>query len=160
MVYANAYGGVVLLAYIEKWNEALLKLLELFGILGIGIFNLLEHTGRVDIVARIDTHLLGIESRNVGYIGVEVYVCHKRSVEAVGTKLCVDVLKILGFASSLGRKAHQFAASLDDAFGLFHTRSGVVGVGSGHRLNTNRGVAAKLYGSYLNGRSSAAAIIK
>ena len=127
---------------------------------GVGVFNLLEHTGRVDIVAGIDTHLLGIESRNVGYIGVEVYVCHKRSVEAVGTKLCVDVLKILGFASSLGRKAHQFAASLNDAFGLFHTRSGVVGVGSGHRLNTYRGVAAKLYGSYLNGRSSAAAIIK
>ena len=89
------------LADIEEGNEAVLKFLQFVGILGIGIFYLLEHTSRIDIVAGIDTNLLGIQCSHICNVGVEVYVGNKRSVEAVSTQSGVDVLQILGLASAL-----------------------------------------------------------
>lgn len=51
------------------------------------------------------------------------------------------MLHILRFAGALGGEAHQFAASVDDAFGLCHRCLGVIGIGGGHRLYSYRIVA-------------------
>ena len=132
MVYANAYSCVVLLAYIEERYKALLKFLQFFGILLISIFNLLEYTCRVNIVAWIYTHLLGIQSSNISHISIEVYIGHKRSIESIGTQLCIDVLQILGFASTLCSETYKFATCLNNTFCLFHTCSSIISVGGSH----------------------------
>ena len=152
VVDTDAHGCVMLLADIEEGDEAVLKFLQFVGILGICIFYLLEHTCRVDIVARIDAHLLGIERSYVGNVGVEVYVGNKRRVEAVSTQLGVDILQILGLASALCGESHKFAASLNYFFCLLYACLSVVGIGSGHRLNAYRGIAANLQVAHLNGR--------
>ena len=152
VVDTDAHGCVMLLADIEEGNEAVLKFLQFVGIFGIGIFYLLEHTRWIDIVARIDAHLLGIERSYVGNVGVEVYVGNKRSVEAVSTQLGVDILQILSLASALCGESHKFTASLNNSFRLFYACLSVVGIGSGHRLDAYRGIAANLQVAHLNGR--------
>ena len=152
VVDTDAHGCVMFLADIEEGNKAVLKFLQFVGILGVGIFYLLEHTCRVDIVAGIDAHLLGIERSHVGYVGVEVYIGNKRSVEAVSAQLGVDVLQILSLASALCGESHKFAASLNYFFCLLYACLSVVGVGSGHRLDAYRGIAANLQVAHLNGR--------
>ena len=142
----------MLLADIEEGDEAVLKFLQFVGILGICIFYLLEHTRRIDIVAGIDTNLLGIQRSHVGNVGVEVYVGNKRSVEAVSTQLGVDILQILSLASALCCESHKFAASLNYFFCLLYACLSVVGIGSGHRLDAYRGIAANLQVAHLNGR--------
>lgn len=74
MIYAYAYGGVMLAADVEEMTESLVKTLE-FGLIFIGsIFELLEGTSRVDVVARIDTYLFHYGGSYVGHVGVEVNV--------------------------------------------------------------------------------------
>ena len=74
MVDADAYGCVMLAADVEEMTESLVKTLEL-GLIFIGsIFELLEGTGWVDVVARIDTYLFNYGGSYVGYVGVEVNV--------------------------------------------------------------------------------------
>ena len=85
VVHADAHRGVVFAADVEEGHEAVLQLLQLVGILGIGVLNLLEHTRRVDVVAWVHAHLLGVQRSHVSHVGVEVYVGYERCLIAVGT---------------------------------------------------------------------------
>lgn len=58
MVDANANRSMVLFADINKWYELILYLLQLSSIFLIGIFQMLEGTSRVNIVAWVYTYLL------------------------------------------------------------------------------------------------------
>ena len=141
----------VFAADVEEGHEAVLQLLQLVGILGIGVLNLLEHTRRVDVVAWVHTHLLGVQRSHVSHVGVEVYVGYERCLIAVGTQLCVDVLQVLSLSATLRSESDEFAACFDDALSLSHARLRVVGVGGGHRLHAYRGIATYLYVAYLHG---------
>ena len=151
VVHADAHRRVVFAADIEEGHEAVLQLLELVGILRVGILNLLEHARRVYVVARVDAHLLCVQRSHVSHVGVEVNVGNERRCVAVGTQLCVYVLQVLSLSAALRSESHEFAACLYDTLSLSHARLRVVGVGCGHRLHAYRGVAAKLYVAYLNG---------
>ena len=118
VVHAYAHGRVVFAADVEEGHEALLQLFQLLGILGIGIFDMLERACRVHIVARVHAHLLCIESSDVSHARVEMDVGHERCHEAVGTQLRVDVLKVLSLAGALRGETHQFASSLYYALSL------------------------------------------
>ena len=95
MVHADADGCMILLADIEEWNESVFYLLQFVSIFLIGIFLLDELAGRINIVARIDTHLLAVESSNVGNVRIEVNISYKRCQIAVGTNAGIDVLHVL-----------------------------------------------------------------
>ena len=95
MVHADADGCMILLADIEEWNESVFYLLQFVSIFLVGIFLLDELAGRINIVARIDTHLLAVESSNVGNVRIEVNISYKRCQIAVGTNAGIDVLHVL-----------------------------------------------------------------
>ena len=142
----------MLAADVEEMTESLVKTLE-FGLIFIGsIFELLEGTGWVDVVARIDTYLFNYGGSYVGYVGVEVNVGTQRymAVAALG-KPCLDVAEVLGFACALSGKAHELAASLNDANGLLDAACGIHGGTGSHRLNgyggsSSYGELADVYG--------------
>ena len=151
---------MVVAADLEKGNEPLLNLAQLVGILGVGIFDVLEGACRVNVVAGVHAHLLGVEGGDVGHARVEVDVGHEGCLEPVGTQTCADVLEVLGLAGALCGEAHQLAPGADYALGLGHARLGVVGVGGGHRLHPYRIVTAHADGSHTDGGSLAAAVVE
>ena len=76
MVDANANRSMVLFADINKWYELILYLLQLSSIFLIGIFQMLEGTSRVNIVAWVYTYLLTVLCCYVSHMGRKVNVCH------------------------------------------------------------------------------------
>ena len=149
MVHADADGGMVLLADIEEWHEAIFYLLKFVGIFLVGIFLLDKLAGRIDIVARVDAHLLAVERSHISHIRIEVNIGNERCLIAIGTDTGVDVLHILCLSGTLGSKAHQLATSLDDFLSLFHASLGVIGIGGGHRLDADRVVATYVDGTHM-----------
>ena len=142
MVHADAYRRVVAAADVEQGYEALFYALQFGGILCVGVFELSEGACRIDIVAGVDAHLLAVQRRHVGHLGVEVYVGDEgRGISGIAQGLG-DVLHVLGLAHALCRQSYQFASRPDDAYCLFHACLGVVGVCGGHRLHAYGVVAA------------------
>ena len=129
------------LADLYKGDELLLNLLQFVGIFLVGVFQMLEGAAWVYIVARIDAHLLTIEGSDIGCMGGEMDIGHQWLGIAVSLQLGRDILHVLCLTGSLCRETHQFATSIDDALGLSHTGSGIVGIGGSHRLDAD-GVAA------------------
>ena len=138
MVDANAHGSMVFFADVDERHQAVFYLFQLQSIFLVGIFQFLELACRVDIVAWVYSHLLAIFCCHVSHIGIEVDISHQRSIFAQGSDAGIDILHVLSLTGALSGETHQFATSLDDAHGLSHTRLGVVGVGGGHRLNSDR----------------------
>ena len=138
VVDAYAHGSMVLFADVDERHQAVFYLFQLMSIFLVGIFQFFELACRVDIVARVYSHLLAIFCCHVSHIGIEVDISHQRSIFAQGSDAGIDILHVLSLAGALSGETHQFATSLDDAHGLSHTCLGVVGVGGGHRLNSDR----------------------
>ena len=61
---------------LDEGHQLALDLLQFGSILLVGIFQVLERAARIDIVARIDAHLLAIEGSDIGGMGREVNVGH------------------------------------------------------------------------------------
>ena len=88
-------------------------------VLLVCVFQRLELTGRVDIVARIDAHLLHNRGGHIGHVRVEVYVGTERHVAVAACyQSGLDVAQVLSLARALSGEANQLSASLDDAYGL------------------------------------------
>ena len=84
MVHTDAHSRMMFLADIEERHELAFDLLQLSRILFISIFQMLERAPRVDIVARIDAHLLAITGSDISRMGREVDVGHEWCLIAVG----------------------------------------------------------------------------
>ena len=78
MVYADADGSMVLLADIKEGYKAVVYLLQLLGILFIGILQMFESTCCIHIVSRIDADFFYILCCYVRYLRIEVNVGDKR----------------------------------------------------------------------------------
>ena len=135
MVHADSYGGVVLPAYLQERQEAFLYLLQFGGIFLIGILQVAEGACRVYIVARVDSHLLGIEGGHIGHMGVEVHIGHERCHDALCPEAGIDEPQVLGLAHPLCGEPYILAAGPDDAPGLCYAPLGVEGGRGGHRLH-------------------------
>ena len=132
MVYADAYGGVVLLADIDERNKPVFNLLQFPGIFLVRVLQLLERPCRIHIVAWIDADLLCIEGSHVSYVRIEVDVSTERCHVAVGPQLRIDVLEILCLSLPLRGEAHEFSSCINDALCLCHAPFGIVRGGGGH----------------------------
>ena len=128
---------MVLLADVQERHQLAFYLLKLGSILLVGIFQMLERTTWVDIVAGIDAHLLAVEGSHIGRMGREMDIGHKGCQITVGLQTGRDMLHVLCLTRSLGGEAHQFATSVDDALGLGHTALRIVGIHRRHRLDTD-----------------------
>ena len=114
----------------EQLFEALFQACEFGGIFLVGVFQMLERAGRVDIVARIDAHFLHDAGRHVGHFRIEMHVGF-------------DVAEVFGLDGSLRGEAHIVASSLNDAHRLLHASRRVGCWEGGHALNAQRMVAAQ-----------------
>jgi hypothetical protein len=121
VVYAYADCGAVLAADVKEIAEALVEALEFLGIFLVGIFQLLELTGRVYIVAGIDAYFLDDGCGNICDVWVEMYVGTEwyMGVSAL-VKSLADVAQVFGFACSLRGKTNQLSACLYDAYCLLY----------------------------------------
>ena len=144
VVNAYANGRVMGPADVEERDKTLLYLAELLGVLLIGVLLVDKLAGRVYVVAGVDAHLLGIEGSHVGHVGVEVDVGHQGRVEPIGTYAGIDIL----------------AACADDALSLSHAPVGIIGIGSGHRLDAYGVVATHVDGPYVYHRRGPAPVVK
>ena len=135
MVYADTDGCVVLLADIKERHEAVTNLLKFLCIFLVGIFQFLEDTCRINIVARVHAHLLAIKGSHIGHVGVEVNVGHEWCHDSLCLQRSGDILHVLCLARALCGKSHEFTSSLNDTLCLCHTSLRVIGVGSGHGLH-------------------------
>ena len=143
------YRRMVLLAEVDKRRQSFLDLFQFLCVLLVRIFQVLEGTGRIDVVARVDAHLLCMACGHVGHVGVEVDVCTKRLRVALCAQLAADVGQVLGLSPSLCGQAHQFASCVDDALALRHAPLGVEGRGCGHRLDAHRIVSTDVEPSHM-----------
>ena len=88
VVHTDTHSGMMLLADIQEGYQLMLDLLQLGSIFLIGIFQMLEGTTGIDVVTRIDTHLLTVHGRYVGGMGREVHIGHQGGLIAVSLQLC------------------------------------------------------------------------
>ena len=76
MVHADADCRMVFLTYTDKRYEFLFNLLQFSGVLLVGVLQVLEGAARVNVVSRIDAHLLAVLGCHVGGMSREVDVGH------------------------------------------------------------------------------------
>ena len=160
MVDTDTHCRVILLADIEERHETLFKSLEFGGIFLVGIFQMLECAGRVDVITGIHPHLLGIEGSHIGYIRIEMHIGNKGSGYSFGTKGCIDILEILSLAHTLCGEAHILSTCLDDSFSLGNRCLGVGGGSGGHRLYAYGVVASHRGGAHVIDRRRATGVVK
>ena len=134
--YANS--PVMFLTNVEKGHKSLLNFLQFLCIFLVGIIVLDEASRRIDIVSRVNSHLLGVESGDVCHVRVEMNIGYKRCRKAVITDTCANILQVFSLSYSLRCEPDEFASSLNDTFSLRYTSLGIVGIGGCHRLYTHR----------------------
>ena len=137
VVHADTYCRVMLLTDIQERHQLLLDLLQFGCILLVGIFQMLERTTWINVVARIDTHLLTVLGSHIGGMSSKVHIGHQWCIVTIGLKLGRNVLHVLSLAGTLGGKANQLATSVDNTLGLGHTALGIIGIYRSHRLNAD-----------------------
>ena len=160
VVHADADGGVVFLAYLQEGHEALADFLNLGGILLVGIFQVLEGTGSIHVVARVDAHLLGIACSHIGHAGIEVNIGHEGYHAPLGTQGGVDGLQVFGLAHPLGGETHIFTSGLHDAERLLHAGLSIHRNGIGHALQPDGVVATQRRGPHVDGHGGPTRVIE
>ena len=141
MVDTDADCCMMLLADVEEWHETLANLLYLLCVFLVGVFEFLECASRIDIVAWVDAHLLDNACCHISHIGIEMDVGHQRHVVAISTERLLDVGEVQCLLGALSCESHDVGTCIDNALDLCHRSFGVVGIGIGHRLNTDGIVA-------------------
>ena len=106
MVHPNAYGRVVFFAEVEKRHKARFDFLQLSCIFFVGIFLQNKLSCRVNIVAGINSYLLGEARCHIGHVGIEMHIGHQRRVITQRMQPVMNVFEVLGLAYSLCREAH------------------------------------------------------
>ncbi len=150
VIHADADGRAVLATYIKEAAEALVQPFQLLPVLLVGIFQGLELTGRVDVVARIDAHFLHDGRSHVGHVRIEVDVGTERHVAiAAFDESGLDVAQVLRLACTLCGEANQLSARLDDAYGLLDAAFRVERGTSGHTLHSHGVFTADAQLAYL-----------
>ena len=80
MIYAYAYGGTVFTANIQERDETITNALYLLCVLLISLLQLFECTCRVNLVPRVDAHLLHVPCGHIGHGWIEVDIGHKGGI--------------------------------------------------------------------------------
>ena len=133
---------MVLFTYINKRYELGLNLFQLLLIFLVSVLQVFEGTTRIDIVARIDAHLLAILCSNIGGMSRKMNIGHQWGVIAISLQTGRDILHILSLTSTLCGKTNQFTASIDDTLSLRHTGLSIVSICGRHRLDADGVIAA------------------
>ena len=160
MVHSDADGRVVFLADVQEGDEPRTYLLYLACILFIGVFQVFEGAGGVDVVARIDAHFLGIEGGHFSHVRIEVHVGDEWRQVAFGAQGGVDVAQVFRLGDTLRGEPHILSAGVDDAFGLLHAGFRVARRRVGHRLDADGVRPAQGRRAYLHFVGRAAFVVK
>ena len=143
MVHADAQRGVVLAADVEEADKAFFQPCQFGGVFLVGIFQLLELAGGVDVVARVDAHLLHDGGGHVGHVGVEVDIGHERAVVAFAAQGFAQGLQCLGLACALCGESHVVRSRVEYGAALAERGFDISGHRGRHALDAQRFVAAE-----------------
>ena len=58
MIHTDAHSGLVLLTDADKGNETLVKAFQLGSIFIVGVLQMLERSGWINVIAWVDAHFL------------------------------------------------------------------------------------------------------
>ena len=137
VVHTQANGRMMRLADVEERNEATAYLLDLLGILLVGIFELLERTTGIDVIARIDADLLDNPGSDIGHRRIEMDIGNQGDLIAIAMNAVLDLLERQRLLPALGGESHDIGTSIDNALDLGGRSLDVVGIRIGHRLHPN-----------------------
>ena len=132
VVHAQAHGGVVLAADVDKRHECIVYALQLMVIFLVGIRQCLELAGRVNEVAGIDAHLVSDGGSGKCSLGVEMNVGNERHVAPRFAELGAYLANALSLAHTLRCEPDDFGTGSGKRLALSHACLDVVGVGVGH----------------------------
>ena len=100
-------------------------------------------------VAGIDSHLIGRCGRFECDGRIEMDVGHQRNgPESLRGEFLFDRCQIASFTPTLGGETYDFAAGPDDPDDLSGRSGGVIGVGIGHRLESDGVFPTESHGTY------------
>ena len=151
VIHADADSRSVLPADSQKAAETLIQSLQLLPVLLIRIFQMLELTGRIHIVARIDAHLLHDGGSHIRHIGIEVDIGTQGHITiAASHQSRLDVTQVLRLACSLRGKPNQVGPRINNTDTLFNAALGIHRAAGGHTLHGHPVLAANTQLAYLN----------
>ncbi len=151
VVHTDADGCAVLTADTQEAAEAVVQTLQLLLVLLVGIFQMLELTGRINVVAWVDAHLLDNRSSHICHIGIEVYIGTQGRISvAASHQSSLYVAKVLSLARSLGSESNQVGSGIYDADALFYAAFRVHCAAGGHTLDGHLVLTAYSQLTYLN----------
>ena len=137
MVRADAHRPAKVLAQHDKRREFLADALQLFGVLRVAVFADFEFF-LIDVISWIHPdffHPLGGFERGVG---LEMNIGDEWHLAASGTHFAGNVFQVRRVNSRLRGDADDFAAGLSESEHFGDAGRRVAGVGSDHRLHTDR----------------------
>jgi hypothetical protein len=112
---------------------------------------MLELTGRIHIVARIDAHLLHDGGSHIRHIGIEVDIGTQGRISvAASHQSSLYVAKVLSLARSLCSESYQVGSCIYDADALFYAAFRVHCAAGGHTLDGHPVLTANAELAYLN----------
>ena len=138
MIHTHTHSLTLGLADIQERHKAFAQAFEFVSILGIGIIDMLEGAGCIDIVTGVHTHLVGITCCSVGNRSIEMHIGNKRHTTTACYKLLLYATHIDSLTVTLCSKTHKFAALLHNAQCLLHTTLGIHRACICHGLYTHR----------------------
>ena len=145
MVHPDTDSSMILFADIQERDKTVTDFLYFLRILFVCIFQFLKSTRSIYVVARINPHLLGILSRHISYLGIEMHIGNQRHHVPLTAQADIDVHQIFGLLDALRCQADILATRIHNSLGLVHTSLCILRRRVGHRLDTNRIGAAQRY---------------
>lgn len=152
MIDTQTDGRAMCTADVEEGHQPVVYLLHLGSIRLVGVGEMAEGAGRIDIVAGVNAHFLYIEGGDISHMGIEVYIGHQRRGNAFCPQGSMDVPEVLRLTHPLRGKPHILTARLHDASSLRHTGLRVISRGGGHGLHADGVLPAQRRVAYMNDR--------
>ena len=142
VIHAKAHRRAMFAAQSNERHQGVANLRQFGNVFLVGEREFLERASYIDKITRIDTHLVGSDSRSKGSARIEMNVSHQRQLVALGDELTANHTNVIGLTHTLSGEAHKVGTGIGNAAALSHAALGVHGAGGGHRLHTHRIVGA------------------
>ena len=131
MIHPYSYCRAVLFAHIKQRKNIFTDFLQFSRIFLVAIVVFSQRTN-IDVVSRVDSHLLHIFCSNQRRLRIKVNVGNQWLCVTTCHKLLLYIFQIFGFLYTLCRQTDIIATGIEHTYALLNTRLGIVRIGVGH----------------------------
>src|SRR5262249_40095772 len=125
-----------------EWSKSFTDAVDLFGVIGIRIFDQFEFF-LIDIITGIDPDLFYDPGGYLSRIGCKMNIGNEGRGIASFVQLIFYVQQVLRLSFGRGGDAHELGPRFYTTNALLYRSEGIHGIGSGHRLHPDRMEIAK-----------------